>query len=714
MDLNKQQFETTVAGKKISFEISRIGEQATSAVLGKHGETVVLVTVVMSKQDKALNYLPLIVEYEEKFYAAGKILGSRFVRREGRPSEEAVVSARLIDRTIRPLFAPSLRRDVQVIITTLSYDEENDPDFISLISTSLALAISEVPWKGPVGGVKVAISKEGKIILNPLNSELAGAKLKAVVAGPRDKINMIELEASELKEEEALEAFSAAIAEINNLIDFQNGVVKQIGKEKAKIEIKEAPAELRNEVKDYVSDKLEAAIYTEEKPGRHLALFNLKEELKIYLTQKGFSDLSFIDSLVDEEISDLVRKNILESEKRPDFRKLNEIRPLYSEVSLFKRLHGSALFIRGNTQALAVTTLAAPGAEQLIETIETSAKRRFLLHYNFPPYSVGEISPLRGPGRREIGHGVLAEKALRCLIPCSDEFPYTIRVVSEILSSNGSSSMASVCASSLSLMDAGVPIKNAAAGIAMGLIMDHESRNMDHVKDPRSKIQDIRYKILTDIQGPEDHHGDMDCKVAGTRDGITAIQMDTKIGGLDLKILEEVLEQAKKARLEILGVMNKTLDKPKKELSPYAPTVLAHTILPEQIRDVIGPAGRVIKGIIESTGAATIDVEQSGKVFVAASSKEKAEAAMNQIKNITHQYQIGEIVEGEVIKILDFGAIIGFNGKDGLLHISEMKEGYVKRVEDVVKVGDIVKAKIIRIDPGGKIGLSLKNMEHES
>jgi len=496
MDLNKQKFETTVAGEKISFEISRIGEQATSAVLGKHGETVVLTTMVMGKEDKNVDYLPLVVEYAEKFYATGKILGSRFVRREGKPSEEATLSARLVDRAIRPLFNEKLRRDIQIIVTVLSYDEENDPDFISLISASLALAISEIPWDGPIGGIRLSLSKEGKIIFNPKNSDLADAKFKAIVAGPKNKINMIEVEADEVSEEDAFKVFSAAIPEINNLIDFQNEVVKQIGKEKAKIEFQEPPVDLKQDVKDFLKDKLESVIYVKNKPDRNLGLLDLKKELEDYLTQKGYTDLSLINNLIDEEVAALVRKNILESEKRPDFRKLDEIRPLYAEVSLFRRLHGSALFIRGNTQALAVTTLAAPGAEQLIETMETSAKRRFMLHYNFPPYSVGEIAPLRGPGRREIGHGALAEKALRHLIPSIDDFPYTIRVVSEILSSNGSSSMATVCASSLSLMDAGVPIKNSAAGIAMGLFSAEEN-----------------YKILTDIQGPEDHFGDMDCKV---------------------------------------------------------------------------------------------------------------------------------------------------------------------------------------------------------
>ncbi len=692
MDLNKQKFETTVAGEKISFEISRIGEQATSAVLGKHGETVVLTTMVMGKEDKNVDYLPLVVEYAEKFYAAGKILGSRFVRREGKPSEEATLSARLVDRAIRPLFNEKLRRDIQIIVTVLSYDEENDPDFISLISASLALAISEIPWDGPIGGIRLSLSKEGKIIFNPKNSDLADAKFKAIVAGPKNKINMIEVEADEVSEEDAFKVFSAAIPEINNLIDFQNEVVKQIGKEKAKIEFQEPPVDLKQDVKDFLKDKLESVIYVKNKPDRNLGLLDLKKELEDYLTQKGYTDLSLINNLIDEEVAALVRKNILESEKRPDFRKLDEIRPLYAEVSLFKRLHGSALFIRGNTQALAVTTLAAPGAEQLIETMETSAKRRFMLHYNFPPYSVGEIAPLRGPGRREIGHGALAEKALRHLIPSIDDFPYTIRVVSEILSSNGSSSMATVCASSLSLMDAGVPIKNSAAGIAMGLFSAEEN-----------------YKILTDIQGPEDHFGDMDCKVAGTKVGLTAMQMDTKIEGIDLEILKEILSQAKKARTQILEVMNQALDRPRSQISPYAPVVLTLDIKPEKIREVIGPGGKIINSIIGASGATTIDIEENGKVFVAAPDKEKAIAAIEQIKGIVHEFNVGDIVEGEVVKILDFGAIVDIgNNRDGMIHISELKNGYVKKVDDVVKVGDIVKAKIIKIDPDGKIGLSLK------
>lgn len=692
MNLDRKQFETEVAGQKVIFEVSKIGEQASAAVLGKYGETVVLATVVMDREDKSSNYMPLMVDYEEKFYAVGKILGSRFVRREGRPSEEGILSARLIDRTIRPLFDQRIRRGIQVIATVLSYDEENDPDFIALASVSLALAISEIPWNGPVGGVRLALSKDGKILLNPTNSQMVDARFKTIVAGPKGKINMIELEGSQIQEDEVLEAFKLATGEIDKLVDFQNEIVKQIGKKKAIVPLAEPEAELRAEVQKYLLDKLEGVVYVKEKTDRQSNLFDLTKELKDYLTKKDFADLTLVDNLIDETIESLVRKNVLESEKRPDFRKLDELRPLYAEVSLFKRLHGSAIFVRGNTQSLAVTTLAAPGSEQLVETMRTSAKRRFLLHYNFPSFSVGETGPLRGPGRRDIGHGALAEKAVRNILPSQDEFPYMIRVVSEILSSNGSSSMATVCATSLSLMDAGVPIKNPAAGIAMGLVTDGKNN-----------------KVLTDIQGPEDHFGDMDCKVAGTKDGITAMQMDTKVEGLDLDVLKKVLDQAKKARLEILETITKTLDKPRAELSSYAPTVLAYTILPDQIRDVIGPGGRVINGIIESTGA-TIDVEQTGKVFVTASSKEKAEAAMNQIKGITHRYQIGETVEGEVIKILDFGAIVGFNGKDGLLHISEMKDGFVKKTEDVVKIGDKLRVKIIKVDDDGRLGLTLKNV----
>lgn len=696
MDLNKKQFTAEVAGKTLKLEISRLAEQANAAVLGTYGDTSVLVTATMGKEERSIDYLPLVIDYEEKFYAAGKIIGSRFIRREGRPSEEAVLSGRLIDRSLRPLFDQRLRRDVQIIITVLSYDEENDPDFIALITASTALAISDIPWAGPLAGVRIAKFNDGQIVVNPDNSlikEKDGLIFESFIAGAKDKINMIELAGNEANEEVVVEAFNQAQKEIENLIDFQGKIIKEIGQQKIDFQ-PEIDESLTNKVQEFLKDKLEKAVYAAEKLERQNKIGLLKQSLKEFLAQEGFEESKFskADLIFEEEIDKLLHQNVLESQKRPDGRKLDEVRPLYAEVSLFKRLHGSALFARGNTQALAVVTLAAPGAEQLVETMEVSAKRRFMLHYNFPPYSVGEVGRLGSPGRREIGHGALAEKALRPMIPSQDEFPYTIRVVSEILSSNGSSSMASACACSMALMNAGVPLKKPVAGIAMGLIMDGGGD----------------YKILTDIQGPEDHHGDMDCKVAGTKDGITAIQMDVKIEGLDLKILKEVFLQAKKARLEILDFIKSVVSEPAKEVSPYAPIIMTINIRPEQIGEVIGPGGKMINSIIAATGVESIDIEQTGKVFVASRDADKAKAAIQQVQAITHEFQIGEIVEGEVVKILEFGAIVDLGGgKDGMIHVSELKDGFVEKVEDVVKVGDFVRAKVIKSE-NGKIGLSLK------
>jgi len=696
MDLNKKQFTTEVAGKKLTLEVSDIAKQANAAVLGTYGDTSVLVTATMSKEDRAIDYLPLVIDYEERFYAAGKIIGSRFIRREGRPSEEAVLSGRLIDRSLRPLFDQRLRRDIQIIVTVLSYDEENDPDFIALITASTALSISDIPWNGPIAGVKLARFSDGRIVINSTNSLLKGEdrlSFEAFISGTTERINMIELAGNEAKEEELIEAFDLSQKEIEKLIEFQKKITKEIGQPKIKYDY-DNDNDLKNKVQEYLKDKLEAAIYSPEKVDRQSKIGLLKQELKDYLIEEGIggSVLAKVDFLFEEEVNKLVHKNIIELEKRPDGRALDEVRQLYGEVGLFKRLHGSALFVRGSTQALAVVTLAAPGAEQLIETMEISSKRRFMLHYNFPPYCVGEISRLGSPGRREIGHGALTEKALRPLIPTQEEFPYTIRVVSEILSSNGSSSMASVCASSMVLMDAGVPLKKAVAGIAMGLMIDKSHK----------------YKILTDIQGPEDHHGDMDCKVAGTTGGITAIQMDVKIEGLDLAVLKEVLSQARKARLEILEFMKTVIDKPREKVSSYAPVVLSINIKPEQIGEVIGPGGRIINGIIAASGALSIDIEQSGRVFVAAADELKAQAAVQQIKALTRDFQIGEIVFGKVIKILDFGAIVDLGGgKDGMIHVSELKDGFVEKVEDVLNLGDLVKVKIIKVE-NGKIGLSLK------
>lgn len=700
MDLQRKQFTTEVGGKKLTLEISKIAPQANAAILGTYGDTSVLVTVTMGKEDRVIDYLPLVVDYEEKFYAAGKIIGSRFIRREGRPSEEAILSGRLIDRSLRPLFNHNIRRDIQIVNTVLSYDEENDPDFVALITASTALAISEIPWNGPLAGLKVAIAKNGETLINPNNSKIKelieanGLEFESFIAGTKDKINMIELSGKEALEEKIISGFASAHEEIKKLVSFQEKIIKETSRPKENSLIKTEDKELKNKIHEFLKDKLEDAIYVKEKGERQNKLELLKEDLFENLKQEEGIELSDVAPLFEEEVDELVHKNILEKEKRPDARKLDEIRELHAETGLFKRLHGSALFIRGNTQALAVATLAPPGAEQLVETMEVSAKRRFMLHYNFPPYSTGETGRMGGPGRREIGHGALAEKAIKQMIPTQEEFPYTIRVVSEVLSSNGSSSMATTCASSMALMDAGVPIKKPVAGIAMGLVLGKDD-----------------YKILTDIQGPEDHYGDMDCKVAGTDSGITAIQMDVKVEGVTTEILKKVFEQARKARLEILEVIKKAIPEPRKQVSSFAPVVVSLNINPEQIGEVIGPGGKMINGIIKDTGVLTIDIEQTGKVFVAAPDAQKANAAIDFIKSLTKEFKPGETVEGTVVKLLDFGAIVDIGGgKDGMIHISEIKDGFVEKITDVIKVGDFVRAKVVKVE-NGKIGLSIKALK---
>jgi len=705
MSLNRKQYKIDYQGRELVLEVSDLAGQANAAVIGRYGDTAVLVTAVMGNEDRDIDYFPLTVDYEERFYAVGKILGSRFVRREGRPSEGAILSGRVIDRTIRPLFDHRLRRDVQVVVTILELDEEDDPEFITLLTASAALAISDIPWNGPVAGVKLLqeTSVKRQVIINPTNSQLRenwpkDGAFEAFVSGTKDRINMIELEGIDADEKAVAESFAKAQKEIAGLVEWQEKIVKEIGKPKAVVHLAEPDQSLVRVVKDFLSDKLPGAVYVKHKKEMYEKMSEVREALKGHLASQNLDEkaLAIADRLFDNAVDELVHEKILKENKRPDGRKLDEIRDLYAEVGLLKRTHGSALFVRGNTQALAITTIAPPGSEQLIETMEFSGKRRFLLHYNFPHYSVGETGRMGSPGRREIGHGALAEKAVRNLIPSQEEFPYIIRVVSEILSSNGSSSMATVCGATLSLMDAGVPIKKPAAGIAMGLMTG----------------KDGEYKVLTDIQGPEDHYGDMDFKVAGTSDGVRAAQMDVKIDGLTNQMLVDALAQAKRARLEILKVMNKAIDKPRKELSPYAPVVMSMEIKPDQIGEVIGPGGKVINGIIEKTGALTIDIEQTGKVFIAGSNKEKAQAAYDMVASIVREYKVGDVVEGAVVKILEFGAIVEFGpGRDGMIHVSELKEGYVKKVGDVVKIGDFVRAKIIKAE-AGKIGLSLKALKN--
>jgi len=695
--ISRKKFETEIAGRKLILEVSSIAEQANSSVIARYGETAVLVTVVMGKKDATTNYLPLKVDYEEKFYASGKIIGSRFVRREGKSSDTAVLAGRLIDRTIRPLFDQRMRREVQVVVTVLALEDDRTPDFAGLMAASTALAISDVPWNGPIAGVR-ASKLDGKFYVNP-SEEFYREKdlsLSAFVAGPRGKINMIELSSKECGEEDALEAFTMAQKEIDQLIDFQEKIAKEIGKPKAKVTLFEPAADVRAAIEEFIKNKLENAIYEPLKVERERKMMELNDALHAHIVEKFPGHEPRIVEAVFEEIVDhMVHKNILEKDKRPDGRKLDEVRKLDGEVGLFERTHGSALFVRGNTQSLAVTTIAPPGAEQIVETMEKTTHRRFILHYNFPPYSVGEIGSFRGPGRREIGHGALAEKALMPLIPGKEDFPYTIRVVSEILSSNGSSSMATVCAGSLSLMDAGVPIKKPAAGIAMGLMMDDKGN----------------YKVLTDIQGPEDHYGDMDFKVAGTEEGITAMQMDVKFEGLTPEIIKKTLADAKKARLHILDFMKTVISAPRPQISKYAPSIIQFKISPQKIGALIGPGGKTINGIIARYGLMSIDVDEDGSVFVSGSDMKTVNTAANEVKLLTREIKVGDIVEGPIVKILEFGAIVDLGGgQDGMIHVSELKDTYVKNVTDVVKMGDVVKAKVIRAEDG-RIGLSIKQLD---
>lgn len=700
MDLQKKSFTHEYAGKTLTLETSILAGQATSAFMGNYGNSSVLVTVVMSKDDTSSSYFPLQVVFQERFYAVGRVFGSRFMRREGRPSDESILAGRLLDRTIRPLFDHRMRRDVQIVVTVLSYDPADDIDFLTLMTTSAALSTSKIPWTGPAAGLTVA-QKNGEYLLNPGNADPEEKyTFTSFVAGTKDRINMIELEGLEASEEAVLKGFEIAQKEIAGLVGFIEGIVEKIGKTKEEIALASLSQEDKKALVEFARPKLEKAIYIADKTERETATGAIGEEINEFLSSRGVDveeNNPAVHFAIEELVDEIVHTNILKSDKRPDLRGVEEIRPLQAHVGVLKQTHGSGIFIRGNTQALAVTTIAPPGQEQLVETMLRSDKDRFLLHYNFPSYSVGETGPFRGPGRREVGHGALAKKAIRNMLPEKGEFPYMIRVVSEILSSNGSSSMATVCATVLSLMDAGVPLKKPVAGIAMGLVTS----------------QSGEYKVLTDIQGYEDHYGDADCKVAGTKDGITAMQMDVKIGGLTIAMLKDELTQSKKARLQILEVMTGVLSEPRKELSPLAPSILTLKIKPEQIGLVIGSGGKTINGIIEKTGCLSIDIDDDGTVYIASDDQESGKAALAEVARLTKEYAVGDLVDGTVVKLLEFGAIVEFDGdNDGMIHVSEISNDYVKDIKTVIKVGDHVRAKVVKAE-NGKIGLSLKGVSQQ-
>jgi len=710
MSNEKTVFKKEFGGKELKVIISNLAEQASGNVLVQYGDTLVLATAVMSDFGReGIDFFPLTVEYEERFYAAGKILGSRYVRRESRPSDEAILTARLIDHAIRPRFPKGLKKEVQVVVTCLSWDGENDPDIVSLIAASLALSISNIPWSGPLSCLRVG-KTEGRFVLNPTYIEREKKELDlslAAISSPIAKflgnkpyddilINMIEGEGNEVENEVIWEAVDFAKPYLKQLIDFQKEIVEKFGKEKTVIEGPAKDTELENEINGFLAGKFEKALFHGGKGRGGEELDILKEDLIAFIKEVYPEPIEkkvgYTKEYFENKVDELIHKNILKTGDRPDGRKIDEIRKIQTEIGLLPRTHGSGLFIRGKTKALSILTLGAPGDVRILEGMEIVGKKRFMHHYNFPPYCSGEIKPMRGPGRRDIGHGMLGEKALMPLVPIFDDFPYTIRIVTEILSSNGSTSMASISSSSLALMDAGVPIKSPAAGIAIGMVHDYKGN----------------YKILTDIQGPEDHHGDMDFKMAGTKKGLTLVQMDVKTDGIGDEILKEALETGKKARMKILDEMSKTISEPKKELSPFAPRIIILQINPAKIREVIGPGGKVINEIIGECGV-SIDIEDSGKIFITAEKEEAGEKALSWIKNITREVKVGEFFHGKVTRILNFGAFVEIlPGQEGLVHISQLAPYRVAKVEDIVKTGDIIPVKVISIDEQGRINLSLK------
>ena len=725
-----KKFKLELAGRELNVEIRNLAEQANGSLLVSYGDTLILATCVMAEQRREVDFFPLTVDYEERFYAAGKILGSRYLRRESRPQDEAILTSRLIDRTIRPLFPEHFLKEVQVVATCLSWDRENDPDIVGLLGASLALAISDIPWSGPVAALRIG-RIDNEFVLNPTYEEREKSDLDLVLTGIYQDddilINMIEAESQELSEELILKAFQFAKPYLKKIIDFQNQIIEKEGKEKISVESPDSDSELEKEIKDFLADKLEKALYISDKSGRMDKINGLREELFSFTRArqsraKGEDEatasstiqeshpekLKYARDFFEKEINRLIHENILKSEKRPDLRKLDQLREISCEVGLLPRTHGSGLFCRGQTKTLSILTLGAPSDVKLSEGMEISGKKRFMHHYNFPPYSTGEVKPMRGPGRRDIGHGMLVEKALLPLVPSFEEFPYTIRIVSEILSSNGSTSMASVSSAILALMDAGVPIKSPAAGISIGLVVDEDKSSSSPVAKARVTDEKGKYKILTDIQGPEDHYGDMDFKVAGTRKGIIAIQMDVKIKGINQDILKDALNQAKLARLEILDSMEKVLPKSRSQLSPFAPRILTLQINPEKIREVVGPGGKIINEIIRETGVA-IDIQPTGLIYITSEKEEAAKKAIDWIKNITHEAKVGEVFQGKVKRIFAFGAMVEiFPNQEGLIHISQLAPYRVERVEDVVKIGDVVQVQVISIDDQGRVNLSMK------
>lgn len=703
---NTKDFEITLGDRPLKVKVN-VAEQAGGSCLVQYGETSVLGASTMSSRKLDTDFFPLTVEYQEKFYAAGKILGSRFTRREGNPTVKEILSGRVVDRSIRPLFPTDLRQDTQVILYCLTWDEQNSPTPIAALSASLSLGVSDIPWNGPIACVQIG-RINGELILNPTYEQKDKGDLNIIFSAAEINnevvINMIEVMAEEVGEEAINQAVAFAKPYLKQLIDFQKEIIAACGKAKQEFESLYPNSELEKEIKNFLGTTLEEAIAEKDDDARELKINQVKEALlaDLAVTHPDGSYKKYIATFFEEEINKLVHELATKKKQRIDGRGFEEIRPLSASIDLLPRVHASALFTRGMTHALSILTLGAPGDQQILEGIDFIGKKRYLHHYNFPPYSSGEVKQMRGQGRRELGHGMLAENALRPVIPEFTEFPYTIRVVTEILSSNGSTSMASTCGSTLALMAGGVPLKRPVAGISIGLMTD-----LSGGKD---------YELLTDIKGAEDHYGDMDFKVAGTEQGITAIQLDVKIGGLTEEMISRTLEKAKTARFQILEVIKGAITEPRKEVSQYAPVISHFTINPEKIGELIGPKGKTINEIIDRYGV-NIDIEDSGDVYVSGKDRDSVAQAQKIAYAIVKEFKIGEIIEdAKIVRIAEYGAFaeISPTGVWGLIHISQLANKRVAKTEDIVKIGDVVRVKVIGVDDQGKVSLSLKDAQNSA
>jgi len=693
--VNQTQIE--IGGRTLTVETGRVAQQASGAVTMRMGDTMLLVTAVMAATPReGIDFFPLTCDYEEKLYAAGKIPGG-FIRREGRPSEQAILNSRLIDRPIRPLFPKDFRNDVQVVATVLSVDQEADPATLAINGASLALSISPIPFQGPIGAVRIGLL-EDQLVVNPPVNRMEESKLDLVVAGTREAIIMVEAGAKEVPEEQIVEALRLAHREIIRLCDLQEAFAREAGKPKVEVAVSPKDPEVDQAVDQFLAERLDQALFNPNKALRESALDDLKKETIAELGPRFADRLPYLSKSFEAKVKQRVRGKILDEGMRPDGRKTTEIRQISCEIGVLPRTHGSALFTRGQTQALSIVTLGSIGDKQKLDGLGLEEFKRFMHHYNFPPFSVGEARPLRSPGRREIGHGALAERALLPVVPTEEEFPYTIRLVTEILSSNGSTSMASVCGSSLAMMDAGVPIKSQVAGIAMGLITG-----------------DGKVAVLSDIQGVEDALGDMDFKVAGTRTGVTAMQMDMKIKGISIDTMAGAIQQAKEGRFFIMDKMDAAISQPRSAMSQYAPRMVTVQIHPDKIREVIGPGGKMIRKIIEDSGVTSIDIEDDGRVVIGSVNGESAAKAEQIIRDLTGEVEVGKNYMGKVVRIMPFGAFVQIMpNQDGLVHISQLAEDRVERVEDAVNVGDEIEVKVTEVDRQGRVNLSRKAVLQEA